>query len=673
MPYTVTACTLLGMVNDTTAAYATAWNLQAETGQIAFGEYLRLRVTVTRSSGVFAVGQRFVFNPCLFGAAAFVAPLVIGAGWVIDINDYTGAGVFARQLALGNTAAETTQQNTKLAVARVSDTVMQVDLFFYATQDIFGYMSNIPRSNRQTLQAAAIGQDVLDNVAVSAYRRPLSYLEFLMYEADANLQPSTVTYPDPYVRNAGATTNKQNSYAVVCKFVDNTFGATSAWVGVNLNTNSLTSLTSFVGTLKFGGFSRKPSPYLSNKVDTNFAEQENQLVIGQNNKITLEIAAPEQTPSKIVARLFRVDDANLAGVQPFFVEYDIKTADVPAADATAYPNAIDTDAVFSTPASYTVANPSVIQFSIDGNYLAADANYRIWIGLYNSGARFVSSHITRALRAGSSRAVGFTITGNTQTLDYQYPNSNDVTISQYERFRSLITLQGATYAAPLGVTDFLAQLVTVTAEINDGTNILGQAAYDFQAGQSISTPEMLLTIAGTNYTFGFDFRAPSDTAVPVATPLSVVFVSTFRVPLANGSFDFVSYTFAQTIRRYAENTVRIASLRFLDYAQFVLGNIVPIDTFCDDTTKYIVETELDAVPADATLQALVMYGAPNQSESVFEEEASAGIYLPQFTAPQISNVSATFGVDKLAYFTLDISRFPSNAILASVGVVVVDF
>lgn len=673
MPYTVTACTLQGMVNDTTPAYATAWDLQAETGELAFGEYLRLRVTVTRSSGAFAVGQRFVFNPCLFGAAAFVAPLVIGAGWVIDIADYTGTGVFATQLILGNAAAETTQQNTKLAVARVSDTVMQVDLFFYATQDIFGYMSNIPRSNRQTLQAAAIGQDILDNVAVSAYRRPVSYLEFLMYEADANLQPSTVTYSDAYVRNTATTNQKQNSYAVACKFVDNTFGATSAWAGTTLNTNALTSATNNVGSIKFADFNRKPNPYLSNKVDTNFDENENQLVIGRNNEIGIRINAPEQTPSKIVARLFRVDDANLAGVQPFFVEYDIKTADIPAADATAFPNPIGTDAVFSKPASYSVANPSIIEFSIDGDYLAADAQYRIWIGLYNSGARFVSSHITRPLRAGSSRAVGFTITGNTQTLDYQYPNANDVTISQYERFRSLITLQGATYAAPLGIVDFLAQLVQVTAEVNDGTNILGRAAYDFQAQQSISTPEMLLTVAGTNYTFGFDFRAPSDAAVPVATPLSVVFVSTFRVPLANGGFDLVSYTFAQTIRRYAENTVRIVNLRFLDYAAFVLGSIVPIDTFCDDTTKYIVETELDAVPPDATLQALVMYGTPNQSESVFEEEAGAGVYLPQSFAPQISNVDLTFGVDKLAYFTLDISRFPSNAILASVGVVVVDF
>jgi hypothetical protein len=494
-----------------------------------------------------------------------------------------------------------------------------------------------------------------------------------MYEADANLQPSTVTFTDAYVRNAGATNQKQNSYAVSCKFVDNTIGAGIVWSGTALSANSLTSLTNNVGTIKFADFARITNPQLSNKVDSNFLETSNQLVIGANNEIAIALNAVTQTPDKVVVRLWRVDDANLAGVQPFFVEYDIKTADLPAANATAYPNAISGTTVFSTPASWTAANPSQIRFSINGTQLAADGVYRIWIGVYNSAARFVSSHVTRPLRAGSSRAVGFTITGNTQTLDYQYPNANDVTVSQYERFRSLITLQGATYASAFGIVDFLRQLTTVTAEINDGTNILATANYDFQAQQSTSTPPMLLTIAGTNYTFGFDFRAPSDATVPVATPLSVTFVSTFRVPLANGGFDTVSYVFTQTIRRYAENLVRIVNLRFLDYAQFVLGNIVPIDTFCDDTTKYIIETELDAVPADATLQALVMYGTPNQSESVFEEEASAGIYLPQFTAQQISNVSATFGVDKLAYFTLDISRFPSNAILASVGVVVVNF
>lgn len=673
MAYTITACTLLGMINDTTPAYSMAWNLQAETGELAFGEYMRLRATVTSTSTPFSVGQRFVFNPCLFGAVAFGAPLVVGAGWVIDIANYTGTGVFNTYLALGNVAAETTQANSKLVVTRISGTVMQVDLFFYAAQDNFGYLSSIPRSNRQTLQAAALLQDVLDNVAVSAYRRPVSYLEFLMYEADANLQPSTVTYSDAYVRNALTINQKQNSYAVSCKFVDNTIGAGAAWAGASLNCNSLTAVLNEIGTVKFANFNRKPNPYLSNKVDTNFDEDENQLVIGENNQVTLTINTATQTPDKVVLRLWRTDDANLSNVQPFAIEYDIKTADVPLSDATAFPNPIDTDAVFSTPAAYTVANPSVIEFSIDGNYLSADAQYRIWIGIYDSAARFVSSHLTRALRAGSSRAVGFTITGNTQTLDYQYPNSNDVTLSQYERFRSLVTLEGATYAAPLGVVDFLSQLVEVSAEVNDGTNILGRAQYDFQANRSISTPEMLLSVSGTNYTFAFDFRAPSDAAVPVAMPLTVVFIATFRVPLANGSFDTVSYLFNQTIRRYAENTVRIAGLRFLDYAAFQLSTIRPIDTFCDDTNLYIVETELDAVPPDATLQALVMYGTPTQTEAIFEEEANAGIYLPQFTAPQISNVSPTFGVDKLAYFVLDISRFPSNAIATSIGVVVVDF
>ena len=673
MPYTITTATLSGMVSDTTAAYATAWNLKTETGEIAFGEYLRLRLNVNSNAVAFANGQRFVFNPCLFAATAFATPLVVGVGWVIDILDYTGTGVFGVSLVTGASAPETTQQNVKMVVTRIDATNFRIDLFFYATQDIYNYIQNTPRNNRQTLQAAALGQDVLDNVAISAYRRTLSYLEFLMYEADANLQPSTVTYSDAYVRNSAATNLKQNSYAVSCKFVDNTVGAGIVWSGTTLSANSLTLLTNNVGSIKFADFNRIPNPQLSNKVDSNFNEDGNQLVIGQNNEIRLTLNAVTQVPDKVVVRLLRVDDTSLAGLQPFVVEYDIKTADIPASDATAYPNAISGQTVFSTPASYTAANPSIIEFSINGTQLAADAQYRLWIGIYNSAARFVSSHITRPLRAGSSRAVGFTMTGNTQTLDYQYPNANDVTISQYERFRSLITLEGATYASASGVADFLRQLTTVTAEVNDGTNVLGRAQYDFQANRSTSTPEMLLTVAGTNYTFAFDFRAPSDAAVPVATPLTVVFIALFRVPLANGSFDVVSYLFNQTIRRYPENTVRIVALRFLDYAAFVLGSIVPIDTFCDDTTKYIVEAELDAVPTDATLQALVMYGTPSQAESVFEEEANAGIYLPQFTAPQISNVSATFGIDKLAYFTLDISRFPSNAIFTSVGVVVVDF
>jgi len=673
MAYTITAATLEGMVNDSNAAYTTPWNLKTETGEIAFGEYMRLRLEVTSTSRPFTIGQRFVFNPCLFAPAPFTTPLAIGVGWVIEIINYTGTGRFATTLTLGSAAAETTQQNTKLVITRSSNTVMYVDLYFYATQDIFNYLANNVRTNAQTLQAAALSQDVLDNVAVSAYSRPLSYLEFLMYEANAALQPSTVTYADPYVRNSLATTNKQNSYAVACKFVDNTAGATIAWNGTSLNANSLTEVLNEIGGVKFANFYRKPAPYLSTKVDTNFAEDENQLVVGENNEVRIELNTVTQTPDKVVVRLLRVDDANLANVQPFVIEYDIKAADLPLADATAYPNPIGTDAVFSTPASYTVANPSIIQFSIDGNYLSAGAKYRIWIGIYNTPARFVSSHITRPLRAGSSRVAGFTITGNTQTLDYEYPNANDVTISQRERFRSLVTLQGATYNAPLGILDFLAQLVTVTAEVNDGTTILARATYDFQAQQTTTTPPMLLTIAGTNYTFAFDFRAPSDAAISVATPLNIVFTAIFRVPQANGSFDTVSYNFGQIIRRYAENTVRIVNLRFLDYAAFQLATITPVDTFCSDTNLYIVEAELDAVPSDATLQAYVMYGTPNQTESVFEEEANAGIYLPQAVAPMISNVDATFGVDKLAYFVLDISRFPSNAVTTSIGVIAVDF
>lgn len=676
MAYLVTACTLQSMVNDTTAAITTPYDLKTEAGAIAFGEYMRLRITVTSAPSNFVEGQAFVFNPCLFAASQYVASYPLAAGWVIQIDSIAGAGVFTSNLQLGSIGAETTQRNTKLAIQLTAANVMVIDYYFYASQDLYGYITNTVRNNRQTLQAAAAGQDVLDNIAVSAYTRALSYLEFILYEANAtNLQPASIFYPDPYIRDSAATAQKQNSYAVVCKFIDNTVGGTIAWAGGALNANSLTDFSNSIGTIKFASFSRKGNPHLSSKIDFNFNDVQGdaKLIVGAENIINIRLNTPSQVPDKVVVRLWRVDDANFTNTQPFFIEYDIRTADLPAADATAYPNSISGEPTFSTPASFTAANPSNIEFRINGNYLVRDAQYRVWVGLYHNPSRFASSHVSRIMTAGSSRAVGLVITGNTQLLDYEYPNSNDVTISQYERFRSLITLQGNTYGAPAGFADFLAQLVRVTASVDDGINILARAEYDFVAGQSISNPEMYLTQSGFDYTFAFDYRAPSAAALPVGTPLNIVFTPQFRVPLANGGFDVVSYVFRQLVRTYADNTIRIVNLRFLDYAAFQLGSIVPIDTFCDDTDLYIVETELDAVPADATLQAFVTYGTPSQTETVFEEEANAGIYLPQATAPMISNVSPTFGIDKLAYFTLDISRFPSNAVRTGIAVVAVDF
>lgn len=674
MAYTITACTLEPMQEDNTTIFAAPYDLQSEVAIFGFGDYMRLTMTLTSSSVNFAVGQRFLFNPCLFAPTANATNFPAGIGWVIEIMSIAGGGAFDVRLATGLAQSDITQQNVKVVVARTAANVLVIELYFYASQDIFDYIRAVPRSNRSTLQTAALGQTTLDNVAQSIWRRGNGFLEFVIYEADANLLPSTVTYSDPYARNPATPFQKHNSYEVSAKFLDNSVGATQTWVGGLLTENSLTELLGTVNGFKFAGQARIGDPQYSNRIDDNFfvVPDEDQLIINAQNDLRIELATPTFTPDYAILRLWRTDDANLLSVQPFVTEYAIKWGKM-ATDPTAYPNPLSSDDVFSTPAIFTAGSPTILQFKINGNYLAPDARYRIWVGLYDSLNRLTSTHISTPLRTGTSSTPTLTITGNTQLYDYEYPNANDVEISERERFRSAITMQAATYSFSGGAAAFASQLLRVSVEVNDGTSVLASGLYDFTNNQSIGATPVLLSVAGTNYTFAFDYRAPADSAVPVATDLSVVFIPTFRVPNANGSTDLLSIRYAQTIRRRPENTVRIVSLRFLDYSEWLVSNIVPVDTFCTDTNLYVVEAELDAVPLDATLQAYAIFGTPNGTESVFEEESYASAYLPQLTAPQLSGVDITFGVDKLAYFILDISRFPSNAVLTSVAVNAVDF
>lgn len=674
MSYTVTACTLEPLQDDGNTIFLTPYDLQSEIGVFSFGDYLRLSMSVTSASINYSVGQRFMFNPCLFAPSAGAAAFPLGIGWLIEVMDITGTGVFDVQLVTGNAQGDITHQNVRAAASLAAANVMVVELHFYAAQDIYTYITNTMRSNRNTLQTAALGQLPYDNTAQSVWRNPSAFLEFVIYEADADYQPSMATYTDPYARNPATPYQKHNSYEVAGQFLDNAVGATQAWAGTALIKNNLSELTSVVAGIKFAGQVRRPAPQLSNTIDRNFtvAQDEDQLIIGAQNDVRIEIAAPTFVPDYVVIRLWRVDNAALLSAQPFVGEYAIKWAKMNT-NATAYPNALSGDGVFSSPSVLTLGDHTILQFKINGNYIAANAQYRIWVGMYDSTSRASSSHISTPLRTGTSATPTLTIVGNTQLYDYEYPNANNVTVSEYERFRSAITLQGATYSFAGGFSAFLSQLQRVGVEINDGTNILASGSYDVVNGASTGDLAVMLDISGTNYTFSADFRAPSGAAVPIATALNVVFTPLFRVPNANGSFDLLTIRFAQTIYRNPENPARIVSVRFLDYSEYQIGNIVPVDTFCADTSLYVVEAELDAVPLNATLQAYAIFGAQNGSETVYEEESYASAYLPQLAAPQLSNVDAVFGLDKKAYFTLDISRFPSNAIFTAIGVNAVDF
>lgn len=670
--YAIHSVLMQSMVDDSTAALP-AYDLQGgTTGELSFGEYVKLEIQFDKTSGGnINVSDYFVFNPAFFCDAPHTTPLQLGVGWVIQVLNYTGSGLFDINLRTGNTLSERTQRNVKLSAERVSDTRLKLVFFFYAAQDIFAYISSAPRSNSQTLLSAALGVPDLDNSTDSAYRRAVSYLEFLIYHSDASLQPMGVG--DPYVRNPAAPTNKSCAYDIGARFLDNDIGATNAWSGGTLTENALLSFTNDVGAFKFVNFRRKPNPFLSDISDDNFATlsfagQEAILAKDSRNAINISInrIAPFSVTSAVV-RLWRVDA--LISSQPFFTEYNIRTANLPAADATPYPNTIGTEAVFSTPASFSTAATTIsLAFSINGGALVSGAEYRLWVGLYDSAAGKSSSHLSNPMRVATDGRVSvapLVLEGNIQTFEYDYPNKNNLLLAQYQRFRTIMTAKSATYAG-----SFIDELQSVTCQYVDAvtSRIIATSQYDFVNDVSITRginpegtdPVMRKTVVGTDYEFDTIFRVPFSPSIsPSNTEPRWLFI--FRTPNANGTTNTVSMTADQTVRRKAVNIAEIIDVSFEDYAEYLLGNHVPVDTFCSDTDKYIVRVEIDANPPNANLTAVAVYGNPDGTEIALEENGFTPTYLPLLQADPISSVPTDFGVAVVAYFVLDISLFPSRS------------
>jgi hypothetical protein len=672
--YAIHSVLLQSMVNDSTSALP-AYDLQGGvTGELSFGEYAKLEVQFNKTSGGnIANGKRFVFNPILFASSAFSTPFQLGFGWVVDVVTYTGLGTFDVYLRAGGTLPEITQRNVKLLVERVSNTRIKFTLFFYASQDVFTYINGIPRSNNLTLLSAAVGSSNLNNSTISAYRNAVSYLEFLIYEGDLNFVP--IGTGDPYVRNPAAPTQKSCAYDIGARFLDDGIGATNTWLSGALIENSMMNFSSSVGGYKFAEFTRKAEPYLSNFHDYNFEVSTFDgsaaaLVKDEQNELSISLRRKSGfTPSKIVARLWRTDA--LPSAQPFYVEYDIKTVDLPAANATPYPNAISSEPVFSTPANWSTTLTAInINFSINGTALVSDGEYRIWLGVYDSAGGKSSSHLSNPMRVvtdGRGGGALLSITGLIQTFEYQYAGNN-VQMAMFQRFSAGINLNSATYTG--GTPAFLAQLKSIACQYVDTANnqVLASARYDFAAQQSISAPAITQIVSGADYFYAVELRVPFS-AVPAPSDTEIRWVVTFRTPNANGTVNEVSVTPLQTVRRRAVDLVEILAIKYLDYAEYSIGNKVFVDTLCSGVDLYVVEVEIANNPPEKNITALLIYANNDGTNTILEENGFSPTYLLQLSTDAFESVPPDFGGNFFAYFTLDISQIPSRAQDVAIGII----
>ena len=671
MAYTLTKAELTSRI-DSGTAIANNQDLYLGTGKFAFGELLNLELELT-SLNVFIVGQKFILNPCFFAAQPYAVQFPLGQGWLIE---YVAANTFNVSVLLG-TNQLLTGINYQLSVTETSSTVWALNLQFYAGQDQFAYMQN-SINNSQFLLSAGIGQGELQAGQNNVYTNVLSYLEFIFYEVDSANQPyPTPPATDPYVRNTLNPGQKQNSFEVVGRFVDNAGGSSQSYPAVlpfELIKNNLKVVTvNAVGFSKIIDISRKDYPVLSTYNDANFdiiindGQVQNQLMMNNQNTIRLSFSSPEFVPTKVVLRLLRVDSQALQNAQLFPIEYSIQEIDLPFSDATAYPNYINSTA-FSTPASVAISGSDVnIEVQLDTNLLTVGASYRVWAGLYDAASNRVSSHITPPLLLTLQRPPTLTITGATFSYNNGFAG-NDTVMTTLARHKSGILLDSSTYTGLF----FLGELKSVKMQAFFDGNFLENAAYYFATGTpSSGEPTINLQISGAQYYFNYIGRLPFNNTLGNKT-LTIEWTPRFQYVDSFGNTQSVTYLYTQYIRVRPLNLSRITNIELLDYDSFLIGSEVPIFSICDDNPFIVIKTTKSGAP-DANLIALAIIGAAQNSINpplISEEESYAGLgVLPQLSSPFLSQVDSTFG-DDFAYFVLDTRLLPANNLFNNVGSII---
>lgn len=673
MAYTLTKAELsaLDFVGGTVIR---TYNLYAGVGKFAFGELLRLKMEITSSSNI-AAGSTYLFNPCLFGAVPFAAGLPIREGWVVK---YISGNLFDIDLVLNNPSLEILAQNKQIIANKTNPKKIEIDFYFYAAQDQFDYVkSTVGVLNSQLLQTSGIGSNLMQVGQPNVYSTQ-AYLEFLLVEVDANLNPITGG-GDPYVRNTAVPNLKQSSFAVVGRFADNNELNTQSYSGTNLTQNSLRSVSiSSLGITKITDINRQPYPILSDFNDNNLLaqivdnEEQDFIMLNSQNTVVLVFDCPFSIPDVVRLKLFRVDDLALINAQNFVTEYEIKATTAIANDASAYPNPINATP-FSTPSSVSIVGTQVtVTVQLNSNLLAQNGRYRIWAGLYETAAFFVSSHLTPPLRNALQAPPSAVMTG----VNLSYNNSftgNDTLMTTLARHKAGIIIDSSTYT---GVS-FTNELKVVKMTVFYDGAFLENASYSFTNQNSGGTPAIELQILGAQYFFSYQSRLPLNNSLGNKT-LEIQWDTIYEYFDALGSLQRVTVRFVQFIRVRPLNTTRIVGLTFLDYTDFLASIITPVFSLCEDNPFVVVQVEKNAAP-DANLIGLAIIGGAQNSTNppaIYEEQAYVSpIPLPLGLAQEstliLSQVETSF-VDNFAYFIVDTRLLPANNLFNAIAAIIYD-
>lgn len=648
--------------------------------ELSVGEMVMVRVVINRDVD-FEDGQFFIFNSKLFHSPTQPkTPLVDGVGWLFELKD-DGGSIVADAKWLGDIRTK----NFSITNINVLRATISFNYTFYCTMDVPFWGGSVSTLNSERFTKTVYGgEDSYNNSYASAYTRTESNIEICFFECD-RVGRFLGGLTDYIARDSTNPTSESLLIPCGLKWYDEKLGGGSGWVSSTIKESDyLSSLeVDSGGITNRVELSYKPFPAKSNFLDSNFDVSKNTLAFGGDNDVRVIISTPtsSSTNTNVLTRLLREGDINED--TDFIEATGGATANIPQSQPL--PGSINE--FFSTPSSWNGGGDLAAEFKLNGNAFDVSKNYRMGVLLVDTVADKSSSHQSPTLGIGSLVGAFVDITGVIETYNNQYIDVNDLLVSSFERYKIKLEIDANTWTNG-GAVGFADQLNTIQLISNIGTQTIitptsSSSSLNFQTGQSSGLYNIEVSESGGIYTIEAEARAMfgglSGQTVTHTWGLN------FNVP-SFPTNEEITFFFPQIIRIKQEEQplIRLQTLSFLDYNNFLAGVRTPISVVCNDDEFVVVEVTKTGLP-NMNLQALFMPNTPfNQNYSqlnltgIEEEEIYSSPYLPQLTSNNLEVLNGDFtdstplplDPDK-AYFLVNLKNLTPNQVY-SVGVICID-
>ena len=414
-------------------------------------------------------------------------------------------------------------------------------------------------------------------------------------------------------------------------------------------------------------------PNLTTIPNAIFTVTNNQLAVGEDNTVRIllrgeayngSVANPAISDIRVL--FFRVDTA--LNNTDFVTDLQLSDAVIPQAT----PGSGQLNGAIYSPSDWfeDVPNPDDIevQFTIDGSQLQINGQYYIVVNIHDSAnPEYVTSHLSPLLTATYTAPALPTLTGYISTYNTEY-SGNELTIAPHQRIKARLAIDKASYVTALSaiglVGNFNRSVAGIICRLTNVPGVVNQVQGFIPASPPITTADMIIvTNDATDLVLDCIFRIAEEYA---GTSTEITWTISLNQPTStNGITQFTQIDYVQKLDvDVFENdaiTPNLLSIKFYDLADYILGIKTEIIDICD-ADQIIAEVEKDPTFTGSINFIATIYPANelgDTNNNAIEEESSwqpIVVQMQQLVSGKLDDVDASFGVDDLAIFKINVQQ-----------------